>query len=351
VVRLITENHIVSIEGLLPLLPASFRSGFTLVRNSLSLQSASVTNPRAIVYGQDGRLLMAFNGNSSQDGFDNLEMIQFRGETQSFEMHLIQFPGTQSSIREPQFSDPNPHLCLACHGENPRPNWEAYPIWPGLYGENNDELDGKELDAYLSFKELQAQHSRYKWLLSPGSSSESPYRSVNSFDRQERPNLKLTKFLARLNAKRLASILSKASPAEQAQIERGLVGCSDDESLVHDLVTSGLSAQEWNTAFRRFFVGPSTPPPSAALYSFSEGSFDLKDLVAASLMDAWVKAGDSEMAIYYKLNKNIISGDRGDLDDFINGLGAPLDLSSAFIPLCELLSRRMGNGQMMGVWR
>src|SRR4051812_43977881 len=72
VVELIQKNHVLSIEQLLPKLPEEFRSNYTLMYSSRSLQDASYEHPRVIMFGNDARLTCAFNGEATQLGFDML---------------------------------------------------------------------------------------------------------------------------------------------------------------------------------------------------------------------------------------------------------------------------------------
>lgn len=157
VVQLIQQQHLTSIEQLLPLLPKEYRSESVLMHTSKSKQEASYENPRVILSGSDGKLVMAFNGDPSQVGFNKLELIQWRDESKSFEFREITFP--QNSQGKIEFSAPNPKACLDCHGGNdPRPNWHPYPSWPGAFG-SQDDIVGDKFD---NFKEtFPTRHSRY----------------------------------------------------------------------------------------------------------------------------------------------------------------------------------------------
>lgn len=125
-----------TVEQFLPLLPQSYRSGYTLMHSTHSRQDASPENPRAILYGRDARLLLAFNGSPTQNGFNTLEAIQFHDEGARFEMHRLTFK--KNGV---EYSEANPTECLECHGDDPRPNWEQYSVWEGAYGANHDIVD------------------------------------------------------------------------------------------------------------------------------------------------------------------------------------------------------------------
>jgi hypothetical protein len=120
-----------TLEALLPELPQSYRTFFTLMHETKSLQEATPDDPRVILFGLDAKLLMAFDGTAK-----NLELIEWQPKTKSFEFHEIEFPKQGS----PHYSEPNPAKCVRCHGTDLRPNWEHYRQWPGAYGADDDSL-------------------------------------------------------------------------------------------------------------------------------------------------------------------------------------------------------------------
>src|SRR5262249_27278095 len=62
--------------------------------------------------------------------------VQWREASKSFEYRDIAFP--ESSGFDTTFSEANPSRCLGCHSaSDPRPNWEPYNQWPGMYGGND----------------------------------------------------------------------------------------------------------------------------------------------------------------------------------------------------------------------
>jgi hypothetical protein len=133
------NSSIQSLEQALTLVPKNFFNNYVLVYRSRSLQQSSFKHPRAIVFGESGKFIFAFNGDKKQRGFNELEMIQFREDTNRFEFREISFkPGSP-----PVFSDANPKKCMECHqsphrvGIDMRPNWEPYNFWPGVYASLN----------------------------------------------------------------------------------------------------------------------------------------------------------------------------------------------------------------------
>lgn len=162
-VDLIKSCKIKSLDRLLPLLPTKYRSNYTLAYGTLAVQDASPDYPQVIMFGHDGKLLMAFNGHSSQRGYHNLEMIEFKDETKTFEFRDIEFP--QNSSGNVKFSKANPIKCLGCHGDRPRPLWDNWVLWSGKYGAEMNTLTAHENKLYKQFEPYRLK-GRYKYLLS-----------------------------------------------------------------------------------------------------------------------------------------------------------------------------------------
>jgi len=126
-----------SIESLLPVLqkqePEMFNE-YVLMYGSRSLQGSSFQAPRALLIGKHAELVITFNGNASQKGFNTLEVMYFDHKESKFNFQEITFD--QGKVG---YSALNAKKCLACHqsstrgGADPRPNWEPYNVWPGAY--------------------------------------------------------------------------------------------------------------------------------------------------------------------------------------------------------------------------
>jgi hypothetical protein len=219
-----------TLESTLELIPREFYNNYVLVYRSRSLQDASSLFPRAIVFGKSSRFIMAFNGHEKQKGFNNLEIIQFRETTHRWEFREITF--SQNNL--PVFSEANPKKCLECHQSpkrinvDPRPNWEPYNFWPGVYASVDDKIEpvlkpdhqkylngdssqthstvsrflpqdmilieeqSHELDNLIKFEEkIKPTHNRYKY-----------FSAFNT-----RGPLNITKSLVTLNMQRVARIM------------------------------------------------------------------------------------------------------------------------------------------------
>jgi hypothetical protein len=160
----IESQQVSSVEELVPLLPAALRSRYALVFASRSLQQATYSAPRVILYGPDAHLVLTFNGDASQRGFNTVETLEF-GQDKQFRLREIRFPA-RGSKEGVAFSEPNPATCQVCHGTAARPVWDSWPLWPGAYGQRYDApLAAQERAGLESFLVQQASHPRYRQLL------------------------------------------------------------------------------------------------------------------------------------------------------------------------------------------
>ena len=141
--KLITDEKLTSIEGVLERLPAELRNRYVLMYKSRSLQRATFAKPRVILFTGNAGFMLAFgSGDPELSGGDRIETIQFREGENRWEMREIAFrPG-----RPPVVSPVNPRKCLECHQSparrdvDPRPNWEPYNLWPGAYASADGRL-------------------------------------------------------------------------------------------------------------------------------------------------------------------------------------------------------------------
>ena len=134
--KILDSGEVRSVKSFLEFLSKSkhneFLENYVLMFHSRSLQSASFESPRAIMFSKEDEFIIAFNGDSSQEGGHQLEMMEFDRKEKAFKFFEVDFkkPPLQA------VSDFNPPKCLSCHrGPDPRPNWENYFFWPGMYGE------------------------------------------------------------------------------------------------------------------------------------------------------------------------------------------------------------------------
>lgn len=164
--QLIERRQPHSIEELLPQLPADMRSRYVLMFRSRSLHGASYSRPRAVLFSQDARFVLSFNGDPQLAGFRDIETLQFSESSQSFELREIEFAPATGGAAVPVISEANPERCLKCHGRPARPVWDTHPAWPGAYGESFEAgLGAAERGGLQEFLKLQPDDPRYRVLL------------------------------------------------------------------------------------------------------------------------------------------------------------------------------------------
>ncbi len=225
---LLGNPKVTSVEKFLAELPVSYRNSFTLVYKSKSIQGASPPFPRAVVFGRDGKLILTFNGDRSQKGFNNIEILHWDEALKEWELREIQF----SNTAKPRVSGPNPSHCLHCHSSAPRPYghvkpvWNNYHRWTGVYGSVDDALYNvidenalgrvlktelhfvkKEADDFKAFRNSALTHDRYKYLFEgQGHDLDFPYHqnstSELNFKLGKAPNTRLSEFLTLRTAER-----------------------------------------------------------------------------------------------------------------------------------------------------
>ena len=179
-----------SVEAFLERLPAEIFQDYVLMRESRSLQFASANEPRVILFGGGGNLVVAYGGHGN-----SVEAIEFNRKRKRWDFYRIDF----SRNAAPEVSPANPKTCTNCHGNPLRPNWDPYAYWPGAY----DELESwteEEQAQYADFLRMSGRSDRYRRL---------PFLA-NHFDRidhqgfLDRPNVRLSNQLAVRNFERLA---------------------------------------------------------------------------------------------------------------------------------------------------
>lgn len=154
--RKIDQSQLTTVNQVLNILPAEFRTQHVLIRDSQSLQKSEpptapgkVTKPRVIIYG--GRGLIAAFTHPSLPGGDAIEFLQF----------LPPSRWTTGEFKENRGLEKNPQKCMQCHGSPTRLIWEAYSCWPQSYAGNDDELTSREQNELRKFIGSLTPDSRY----------------------------------------------------------------------------------------------------------------------------------------------------------------------------------------------
>lgn len=232
-------------------LPEELRSRYTLVFDSRSLQGASWSNPRAVLFGSDARLVVTFNGDPSQRGYAALETMEFSAAGNRFLFREISFaPGVAGDAV--RVSDPNPARCAACHGDPARPIWDSAPLWPGVYGERyGSGLSDREQLGMKEFLARQSAHPRYRHLLGAAALAARATYVTDSRTRYdggaaEPPNARISALLATYNVQAILTELA-ARPAFSAHLDLLVAasdgGCGALEEFYPGAMRSAVAAQ------------------------------------------------------------------------------------------------------------
>jgi hypothetical protein len=198
--NLISCGGFTSIEEVMARLPERFRKEAILVYASSSRhKDSSFEFPRIIMKDENARMIIAVAGSPSQiNGYD-MEVIDFPPQKSNFTFHKISFAPDRS---QPRFSENNPEECRGCHRmDNPSPNWEAYPLWPGAYGSGGLAA----LDEAPHFASLLARIKSDPVKMSRFQSLE--FESRPDVAEQEFLNHKFSSSLGSLNSDRLVSAI------------------------------------------------------------------------------------------------------------------------------------------------
>jgi hypothetical protein len=167
-----------TLEDLLPKLDPKIRSNYSLAYSSNSEVGSSLMKPRVILSSTDANFILAYAGDPSAKGGQQLEMIQVNPKTKQPEFKVVDFANKQAVV------DHHPAACAACHAEglgtkNLRHIWETYPDWPGFYGtaHNNANFGGTgvgtsslphfefEEKNFKAFLATEAKSDRFKHLI------------------------------------------------------------------------------------------------------------------------------------------------------------------------------------------
>jgi hypothetical protein len=131
---LVESGRVSSIDQLLPHLSPELRSSFLLAYQSRSTISASLTQPRVVLYSKSSNLVLAFTSSPDVKDGNRLEVIERNPSDGELVFRKIEFPRDGHS--KPSIVA-RPKECMGCHqGAQGRMlyNWDEYPDWPGFFG-------------------------------------------------------------------------------------------------------------------------------------------------------------------------------------------------------------------------
>lgn len=220
--QIIRDHDVRTVDDLLPLLPEDYRKFYLFIYESRSAQAANTfsDSPRTILYGQNGTFLIAFTKDPKAapivDAVDNLETIQWNAAAKKFEFRELVFGEDKNPLEVPP--EVNPLKCQACHGKDPRPNWDSYNIWAGSYGSisrlscDTMQAGTEEIRKYNEFMTGNRLKDRYRHLpveiSAAGKCIDDPAKEVTFRNAAHLdPNSIFTQKVTDLNYQRLARLV------------------------------------------------------------------------------------------------------------------------------------------------
>lgn len=232
-------KKITNVEEFIAALPQSIRQNYVLMYDSKSLQSASFQRPRVILRSPLSEVMLTFTDpqGSTNEHDSNVELMYWDKDKKAFEMQEITFTSEGHKL-----SKVNPESCIKCHGKDPRPNWEPYSTWPGVYGGDAEFRYGgelvknerKNLDAFIK---TAPKHPIYKNLVN----LKENFRIEPSFTGGEEAkglmSYKLTESLSKLNFQRIVRMMKENPNYEKFKYATLYMACpgeADDLSPFPD---------------------------------------------------------------------------------------------------------------------
>lgn len=238
-----------NLEELVGNLPLELRSNYTFIYQSrgphggLGDPKASAVDrlyPRAVLFSNDGKVTLAFTSHPKKPGYNVVEAIRYRDEGARFELYRYALAEAAPEEHiDPSNGIANPQSCLRCHGQDPRPISDSYPLWPGFYGSVRDTFPkgSKELKWYKKFLASTAKTGPFKNLVWLKDTSVPPYLDPKHYDPNSAegaieemkflPNTRLGMAWTELNRKRIQRKI-KSSPLYKTYryaLLSGFLGC------------------------------------------------------------------------------------------------------------------------------
>ncbi len=166
-VQFIGDQGIGSVADLLDTMPLSMRRNYTLVETTGTDLLSSIEHPRMILFGSDARFLIALGSHPDEATRETVDIAALDDAT-----GLWKFRSLDMATSSPTLSAGDA-ACVSCHGSPPRPIWGTYPDWPGMFGDDNDDLTS-------------AQAARLESLRAGGAATSDRFRSIELLDRPYR---------------------------------------------------------------------------------------------------------------------------------------------------------------------
>ncbi|MEQ1877276.1 MAG: hypothetical protein ABL958_11555, partial [Bdellovibrionia bacterium] len=191
-------------------------------------------------------LVIAYQGKNFSGLEDDLEVMEFDPVTKQFTLRSLEFHKDRAARNEPnvdsygtpemplalttdryRLSGDNPSLCLKCHRATARPNWTAYPRWPGAYGSNI--FDMNEIRGFADFQRQSKPHGRYETLIDNAFGNRYTIGDDGTLFPKEVNNHNLNIFLNTFNRQRVAKLVSESKDYARYKhaIFAAALGCDD----------------------------------------------------------------------------------------------------------------------------
>lgn len=265
------------LDGVHQRFPHFFR-GYVLAYKSQSIQEGSFKDPRAIVFGKYGRMILTFNGDPAQRSYGSVETLEFDLENGP-QLRAIEFKAEPNnyafsadeidsdlSNKKVYVTKANSQTCRTCHGQQiTHVNWHEYFVWPGFYGSDDDNAfrnapslsrafawtipNDLEKDGLAAFRPKLTGHERYKVLahlnseisyprfIDPDSYSIDKPNFWQTRELETRPNLALTSHLFQNTGTYYANrILKDPNFRKYRFVVAAAVLCNDDLNKVDALL-------------------------------------------------------------------------------------------------------------------
>ncbi len=128
--QFISARGINSVAALLSALPDHYQKRYAFVEKTRGLGKSSLTYPRIVLFGADGRLLMNISTDPSDARYERVDVAFMDKRTGQWEFSEFDFKAAGQKLTR------RPAVCTQCHGAPARPIWGTYLNWPGAFGDD-----------------------------------------------------------------------------------------------------------------------------------------------------------------------------------------------------------------------
>ena len=257
-VNIAQKPKVHDVVSFLQSLPANSLTNVTLVHNSESLQKAAISPlvPGVIRGTADGKLIFRYVCQKNSELSDRIEILRFDSKEKQFKTSSIHFSGIGRPQAVSQVFE-NPQECLQCHADQLKGNttskflkpvWDSYPLWPGLYGSNEDYIHpskhkrdqaknsfpnsiNPDLEESSFSKFIENEKNNPCYTASIKGDFKTLYREEAYVERSNarRPNLRFSEILGQLSAQTLIQNVSEVANFKDVlpDLARSAFGCGE----------------------------------------------------------------------------------------------------------------------------